>query len=120
MLHRRVEPESVSVDEASDPEDGTVVPQALFDWCCLPEPELDRAEVRAELESAIRAMPEKLKAVFVMREMEELSTEATAEALSASEEVLKTRLRRGRMWLRERLAGYFSLKAPAMEDLNYD
>jgi RNA polymerase sigma-70 factor (ECF subfamily) len=120
MRHRRPEPEQVSVDEASDAEEGAVVPQALFDWCCLPEPELDRAEVRAELESAIRAMPEKLRAVFVMRELEELSTEAAAEALGVSEDVVKTRLRRGRMWLRERLAGYFSLKAPAMEDLNYD
>jgi RNA polymerase sigma-70 factor (ECF subfamily) len=120
MRHRRAEPEQIPVDEASDPEEGSLVPQALFDWCCLPEPELDRAEVRAELESAIRAMPEKLRAVFVMRELEELSTEATAEALGVSADVVKTRLRRGRMWLRERLAGYFSLKAPAMEDLNYD
>lgn len=120
MRHRRAEPEQVPVDEASEPEDGAMVPQALFDWCCLPEPELDRAEVRAELERAIKAMPEKLRAVFVMRELEELSTEAAAEALGVSEEVVKTRLRRGRMWLRERLTGYFSLKAPAMEDLNYD
>ena len=119
MRHRRVEPEQVQVDEAADPDEGTVVPQSLFDWCCLPEPELDRAEVRAELENAIKAMPEKLRAVFVMRQMEELSTEATAEALSVSEEVVKTRLRRGRLWLRERLAGYFSLKAPEMDDLNY-
>ncbi len=120
MRHRRSEPQQVPVDEAADPEEGAVVPQALFDWCCLPEPEMDRAEVRAELESAIHAMPEKLRAVFVMRELEELSTEATAQALGVSEEVVKTRLRRGRMWLRERLTGYFSLKAPAMDDLNYD
>ena len=120
MHHRRSGPEPVPVDEVSDPEEGALVPQALFDWCCLPEPELDRAEVRAELERAIRAMPEKLRAVFVMRELEEMSTEATAEALAVSEEVVKTRLRRGRLWLRERLSGYFALKAPAMEDLNYD
>ncbi len=120
MRHRRSEPEHVPVDEAADPEEGAIVPQALFDWCCLPEPEMDRAEVRAELERAIHAMPEKLRVVFVMRELEELSTEATAEALGVSEEVVKTRLRRGRMWLRERLTGYFALKAPAMDDLNYD
>jgi len=120
MRHRRSMPEMVSVDEASDPEEGTSVPQQLFDWCCLPEQELDRAEVRAELERAIKAMPEKLRVVFVMRELEELSTEATAEALGVSAEVVKTRLRRGRLWLREHLAGYFSLKAPAMDDLNYD
>jgi DNA-directed RNA polymerase specialized sigma24 family protein len=59
-------------------------------------------------------------AIRLMRELEELSTQAAAEALGVSEEVVKTRLRRGRMWLRERLAGYFSLKATPMEDLNYD
>jgi RNA polymerase sigma-70 factor (ECF subfamily) len=120
MQLRRAKMDLVSIDEASEPEDGAPVPQVLFDWCCLPEPEMDKAEVRLELEQALKAMPEKLRAVFVMRQMEELSTEATAEALSVSEEVVKTRLRRGRLWLRERLAGYFSLQAPAMEDLNYD
>ena len=74
----------------------------------------------AEVESAIRAMPEKRRGVVVMRQMEELSTEATADALGASEEVVKTRMRRDRTWLRERLAGYFSLKAPPLDDLNHD
>ena len=112
MRFRRVEPDQVPVDEMSDPDEGALVPRALFDWCCLPEHEMDRAEVRGELERAIHAMPEKLRAVFIMRELEELSTEATAEALGVSEEVVKTRLRRGRLWLRERLTEYFAPQAP--------
>lgn len=108
MRLRRKQPDWVSVDEASDPEDGALVPQELFDWCCLPEPELESTETRAELERAIADLPEKLRVVFVMRELEDLSTQAVAEALRVSEEVVKTRLHRARLQLRERLADYFA------------
>jgi RNA polymerase sigma-70 factor, ECF subfamily len=107
MRRRRLVPEQVSVDESGGWSEGALVPKALFDWCCLPEPEVSQAEIRAELESAIAAMPDKLRAVFVQREVEGLSTKATADALGVSEEVVKTRLRRARLWLRERLAEYF-------------
>lgn len=117
MRLRRPQPEQVSVDEASDPAEGALVPQALFDWCCLPEQELEKAEVRAELERAIKAMPEKLRAVFVMRELEGVSTEAAAEALEVSAEVIKTRLHRGRLWLRERLTEYFAPRPASAEEV---
>jgi RNA polymerase sigma-70 factor (ECF subfamily) len=107
MRQRRAAPEQVPVDEEGGLAGQALVPRALFDWCCLPEPELDKAEVRAELESAINAMPEKLRAVFVLREVEGLSTKATADALGVSVDVTKTRLRRARLWLRARLAAYF-------------
>jgi RNA polymerase sigma-70 factor (ECF subfamily) len=113
MQLRRAKMDLVSIDEASEPEDGAPVPQVLFDWCCLPEPEMDKAEVRLELEQALKAMPEKLRAVFVMRELEGMSTQAAAEALTVSAEVVKTRLRRARLWLRERLSTYFAHRAPA-------
>ena len=57
-------------------------------------------------------MPEKLRAVFLLREVDGRSTRATAEALGVSEEVVKTRLRRSRLWLRQRLAAYFSPAGP--------
>jgi RNA polymerase sigma-70 factor, ECF subfamily len=117
MRLRRAKMDLVSIDEASDPEDGAPVPQVLFDWCCLPEPEMDKAEVRAELEQALHEMSEKLRAVFVMREVEGLSTQATAEALEVSAEVVKTRLRRARLWLRERLSTYFVNRTPAAAPL---
>jgi len=116
MHHRRTRPEVVPVDEVGDPPEGAIVPKALFDWCCLPEPEVGESELRAELVSAIRAMPETLRAAFVLRELEGLSTEATAEALGVSQDVVKTRLRRGRLWLRDRLSTYFALPVKALDE----
>jgi RNA polymerase sigma-70 factor (ECF subfamily) len=113
MRLRRPGPETVPVDEAAEPEEGGSVPQELFDWRDLPEAELENSEVREELERAIRDLPEKLRAVFVMRELENISTEETAAALSISEDVVKTRLHRARLWLRERLSA--DLAPPAEE-----
>ena len=56
---------------------------------------------------------EKLRAVFVMRELEGLSTEETAEALDVSIDVVKVRLHRARLQLRERLSRYFTELAQA-------
>jgi len=108
MRLRRSRPEFVSVDEQAEADGIAPVPKALFDWCCLPEPELADAEVRQELERAIADLPETMRSVFILRSLEELSTEATAQALSISEDVVKTRLHRARMLLRERMTAYFA------------
>jgi len=113
MRLRRMEPDTVPVDAPTLSGEGQPVPRQLFDWCCLPEQDFDTAEARYELERAIQELPEKLRAVFVLRELEGISTEATAEALSLSPEAVKTRLHRARLWLRERLSGYFSELAEA-------
>jgi RNA polymerase sigma-70 factor (ECF subfamily) len=65
------------------------------------------------MERAIGELPPKLRAVFVMRELEELSTGETAQALGLSEQAVKTRLHRARLLLRERLTGYFAAGASA-------
>jgi RNA polymerase sigma-70 factor (ECF subfamily) len=107
MRLRRKTPFSVSVDLPEE-EGAATVPAQLFDWCCLPEQDFATSEAKTELEAAIRALPEKLRAVFVLRELEGLSGEETAQALGVSVENVKTRLYRARLWLRERLAGYFT------------
>ena len=107
MRLRRVEPLLVTVDEPVRDAEGHEAPRELFDWCCLPEQDFDTAEARGELEGAIARLPENLRAVFVLREMEGLSTEATAEVLNLSVDNVKTRLHRARLWLRERLSEYF-------------
>jgi len=112
MRLRRSGPEFVSMDEALEPEAGAPVPQQLFDWSRVPEQDLEKAELRAEMEKAIHELPEKLRAVFVMRELEELSTEETAQALGMKTEAVKTRLHRARLRLRERLSNYFASSAP--------
>jgi RNA polymerase sigma-70 factor, ECF subfamily len=109
---RRRQPESISVEDAADPQDGSLVPKELFDWSSLPERELEKAELRAEMEKAVLDLPEKLRAVFVMREMEDLSTEAVAEALGIKSDLVKTRLHRARLGLRERLSTYFAHEMP--------
>ncbi len=111
---RRYSPETVSVDEAGD--DGRPLPRALFDWCCLPEEDFDTAEAHTELDQAIRELPAGLRAVFVLRELNELSTDETAEALGVSIAAVKTRLHRARLWLRERLSGYFTERARASQE----
>ncbi len=108
MRLRRTRRDHVPLDEASEPDNGTPVPQQLYDWSRLPGRELEKAELRAEMEKAIGELPDRLRAVFVMRELEELSTEETAQALNISAEAVKTRLHRARLGLRERLAGYFA------------
>ncbi len=113
LMRLRRKPLNVTVELPSDDGETLATPRELFDWCCLPERDLESAEARAELEHAIRALPEKLRAVFVLRELEDLSTEQAAEALGISPENVKTRLHRARLWLRERLAGYFSEMAAA-------
>jgi RNA polymerase sigma-70 factor (ECF subfamily) len=118
MRLRRYEPDAVPVDEAAN-DDGAVVPRQLFDWCCLPEADFDTVEARQELERAIQGLPERLRSVFVLRELEGLSTEETAAALDLSLEVVKTRLHRARLWLRERLAGYFTDLAQAHRETGW-
>lgn len=105
---RRKRLDTVAVEQVTAPDDSLPVPRQLFDWCCLPEPDFHTTEARAQMEAAIAELPEKLKVVFVMRELEGLSTQETADALGTSLEVVKTRLHRARLWLRERLSGYFT------------
>lgn len=68
-----------------------------------PEREANNAELRRLLEGAIDELPETYRTVFVLREVEGLSTAMTAECLGVSEEVVKTRLSRARVRLRDRL-----------------
>ncbi len=68
-----------------------------------PEREANNAELRRLLEGAIDDLPETYRTVFVLREVEGLSTAATAECLGVSEEVVKTRLLRARLRLRDGL-----------------
>ncbi len=108
MMHRRGHHAAVSLEENLQEEEGATIPEQLYDWCCLPEPDLQTAEVRAELARAIAELPETLRVVFIQREQEGLSTEACAEALQVSVDVVKQRLHRARLRLREQLSVYFA------------
>jgi RNA polymerase sigma-70 factor (ECF subfamily) len=79
-----------------------------------PEAQYLRSELRAVLDRAILELPPAYRAVVVLRDLEELSTEETAQILDLSLDVVKTRLRRARLALRQKLDCY--LYAHCLED----
>lgn len=93
--------------ELYDDGDEDVMPAALVDWRELPEEIVSGNEARAHLERAVAALKPELGAVFLLRDVEELSTRETAQALGISEALVKVRLHRARLALREQLAAYF-------------
>lgn len=68
-----------------------------------PETQAERRQLGQMLEAAVDALPEAYRSVFVLREVEQLSTAETAECLELSEEAVKTRLHRSRALLRRDL-----------------
>jgi RNA polymerase sigma-70 factor (ECF subfamily) len=113
MVLRRKRPETVSFEE---PLSGEVEPQEplqIVDWCCMPEEELMSAEGRAQLDRAIETLPASLRVVFLLRDIEGLSTRETAEVLNLSEMAVKTRLSRARLRLRGELTAYYGKRMEA-------
>jgi len=73
-------------------------------------------ELKGLLESAITALPEKYRTVFVMREIEEMSTQETMDVLNIEESNVKIRLMRAKSILRSQLSGYY--KSPELFDFH--
>jgi RNA polymerase sigma-70 factor (ECF subfamily) len=107
MLLRRRKQETVSIDQPNETEDAEHEPMQIVDFCCMPEEELLSAEARTYMDRAVETLPLSLRSVFVLRDIEGLSTLETAEALDLSEMAVKTRLSRARMRLRDLLSEYY-------------
>ena len=90
-------------------EEGTV-PRDLADWAPDPEQNYSQSELAEILRKTIRGLPQGFRIVFVLRDVEGLSTEETAETLGLSVPAVKSRLLRARLQLRERLSRYFRKK----------
>lgn len=105
QLRRRGRPmESVeALGERIQPND---LPGNLNEWPLDPADVTLDGELRGQLEAALQALPESLRAVFVLREIQGLSTADTAAILALSESAVKVRLHRARLRLRELLAAY--------------
>lgn len=110
MVIRKKHPDTVSIDEPVETEEGEQEPLQIIDWCCLPEEELLSEETRQKLDAAAQKLPQRLKVVFILRDIDDLSTHETAEVLGLSDTAVKTRLSRARLRLREELSAYFSEK----------
>ena len=86
----------------------------LADWSETPEEELLSGETREIVRRLIAGLPEPYRVVLLLRDMEELSNEETAEILEETVPSVKSRLHRARMALREQLTRSFALgQSPA-------
>lgn len=95
----KAQPMEDSVDE-----DGQIMPRDFRDWKPNPEQEMGQKEMEKILLDAAGALPPSLRTVFFLRDVEELSTEETAEALGLTTGAVKARLFRARFQLREELS----------------
>jgi RNA polymerase sigma-70 factor (ECF subfamily) len=89
--------------------DGEILPIEVTDWAPDPEQRYRASELRDILIKALRELRPIFRVVFVLRDIEGLSTAQTAEVLNLSHAAVKARLCRGRLQLREWLNRYFRM-----------
>jgi RNA polymerase sigma-70 factor (ECF subfamily) len=106
MKLRKRRPNLVSLDEEVDTGEDTV-PREVEDWGPSPEERYEQTEMGQILSTVIGELEPGFRIVFQLRDIEELSTEETAEALGLSVPAVKSRLLRARLKLRQKLNRYF-------------
>jgi RNA polymerase sigma-70 factor (ECF subfamily) len=102
MRLRKRRPNQFSLDEPIESEDD-FVPQQIEDWGPSPEQRFAQTELRDILRGVIEELPPDFRIVFLLRDVEGLSTQDTAEAVGISEAAVKSRLLRARLKLRKKL-----------------
>ena len=105
-LRKRRPERTVSLDEDVKTDDDSL-PREVADWSPNPEQQYSQAELKDILTRTIQGLPQGFRTVFVLRDVEGLSTEETAEALDLSIPAVKSRLLRARLQLRDRLSRFF-------------
>ena len=108
-LRRRKTSKTVSMDQDVETEEGAI-PRDFAEWRPNPEQIFSQSELGDILRKTIAGLPPGFRTVFTLRDIENLSTEETAEALGLSVPAVKSRLLRARLQLRERLSRYFRKK----------
>lgn len=107
MVLRKRKGNLVAIEDDTDEDAEGGEGMQIVDWCCLPEAEFISAETRQQLEKAVKTLPNRLRMVFVLLDIEGFSVAETAELLKISQANVKTRLVRARLKLREQLTVYF-------------
>ena len=106
MRLRKRRPNQISLDEPIETDDD-FIPQQIEDWGPSPEQRFAQTEMRDILRGVIEELTPDFRIVFVLRDVEGLSTEETAEAVGISEAAVKSRLLRARLKLRQKLDRHF-------------
>jgi RNA polymerase sigma-70 factor (ECF subfamily) len=105
-LRKRKTSRTVSMDQDVETDEGSI-PRDFAEWRPNPEQNYSQSELAEILRKTIAGLPPGFRTVFTLRDIENLSTEETAEALNLSVPAVKSRLLRARLQLRERLSRYF-------------
>jgi RNA polymerase sigma-70 factor, ECF subfamily len=113
-LRRRRPERMVSIDEDVKTEEDSI-PREIADWSPNPEQLYNQGELKEILQKTIQGLPPSFRTVFILRDVEGLSTEETADALGLSVPAVKSRLLRARLQLRERLTKYFKRRNGAAQ-----
>ncbi|MFN7939537.1 MAG: sigma-70 family RNA polymerase sigma factor [Bryobacteraceae bacterium] len=97
--------EEISLDQVmpSFRQDGSERKLEIADWSSLPDAQAMNSELRQTLQRAIHSLPDIYRSVLMLRDVEELTTEETADILGVSTDVIKTRLHRARLAVRQKL-----------------
>jgi RNA polymerase sigma-70 factor (ECF subfamily) len=106
MKLRKRRPNQVSLDEEVDTGEESM-PREVEDWGPSPEERYKQSELSGILSNTIAELEPSFRIVFQLRDIEEMSTEETAEALGLSIPAVKSRLLRARLKLRQKLNRYF-------------
>ncbi len=107
LRSKKKEP-NVSIDELMPTFNGAGFQQEkIQDWSENTESLIFTKETRDVINNAVNLLPEKEKVVFLLRDVEGLSSEKTGEILDLTVSAVKSRLHRARLFLRKKLSNYF-------------
>jgi len=96
----------LSLDEFRS-QDEAEVPSQVPKWALMPLDKLLNDELSNMIHQAILSLPEKYRVIILLRDIEGFSTDETAQILGLSSSNVKVRLHRARLYLRDKLKGYF-------------
>lgn len=93
-----------SIDAGQRVDDGDYIPTDFADWREIPSEALEHTELRQALRKALDSLTEKYRTVLILRDIQQLSIQETAQLLNITEANVKTRLSRARLQMRDALA----------------
>ena len=107
-LRSKKKEQAVSLEDAFPTFNGSGYHQdKIRDWTESAESLLFTNETKGIIQKAVNQLPEKEKVVFILRDVEGLSTEHVGDILDLSTPAVKSRLHRARLFLRKKLSNYF-------------
>jgi len=93
-----------SIDESQTDDEGDCFPKDFADWREIPSETLQRKQLKEALKRALDGLPQKYREVLILRDVQHLSIQETAQVLGITEGSVKTRLLRARFRMRDALA----------------